>query len=51
LRHSVLAIFWDAECVLLIDFMSHKVTVMLTYFTNCVSQSEMPKKADQGTFA
>ena len=34
-------VFWDAECILLIDYMPHKVTVtestMLTYFTNCLS--------------
>ena len=35
-------IFWDAEGVLLIDFMPHKVTVTgfttVTYFTNCFWQ-------------
>ena len=36
--------FWDAEGILLIDYMPHKVTItggllpMLTYFGNCASQ-------------
>ena len=38
-------VFWDAEGILLIDYVPHKVTVtgvseytMLTYLANCLSQ-------------
>jgi len=35
-RKIICTIFWDAEGVLLIDFMPHKVTATLFYYTDLI---------------